>query len=234
MIETIFFDFGGTLAHEPFPHADSFAAFLSDRGIEATRQEVERGNQAMVAFHDRWDQTHPTDPSKTLADRFWFNACLEFARHISSIPDSHDLAELMHASHQIIPYKLYDDTIPALDALAQRGMKMGVISNWDAPTLEFATRDLGIRRFFTMAISSRCAECEKPRPAIFHEACRRAQARPETSMMVGDSLKADIEGSRALGMTPIWINRTGLDAPEHGLMIRKLNEIPAILDQIGC
>ena len=233
MLETVFFDFGGTLADEPMPHAESIAAFLQDHGIEAPWEEVQRGSEAMEAYCGAWHDDRPDDPSKSLADRFWFNACLQFSKHISAIPDSQDLAEFMHASHTIIPYRLYEDTIPALDLLASRGQKMAIISNWDAPTLEFATRDLGIRKYFVMVLSSRCAECEKPRADIFHEACRRADAKPETSMMVGDSLHADIGGSAPLGMTPVWINRGDGEADRECHQIHKLTELPGLLDKLN-
>jgi len=233
MIETVFFDFGGTLAYEPVPHSESFHTFLCEHDIETTRDEVEAGTEAMEEFNRNWGRQRPGNDSKTLADRFWFNACLHFARHIRSVPDAHDLAELMHASHTIIPYRLYDDTLPALEALAARDLPIGIISNWDAPTLEFATRDLDIRRLFTMVLSSRNAECEKPDPRIFHKACRRANASPETSLMVGDSIAADVEGARAVGMTPVWINRDGAARDVGCATVRALTELPSLLDNLS-
>lgn len=233
MIETVFFDFGGTLVYEPYPHADSFFAFLRSQGIEASREEVAAGTQAMKEYHSAWRRAHPEDGSKRLADRFWYHACLAFARHIRSITDSEDLAELMHAHHAIIPYRLYDDAVPALDALASEGVKMAIISNWDAPTLEFALRDLGIRRYFVAALSSRCAECEKPASRIFYEACRRAETTPDVSVMVGDSLAADIQGAHVIGMRAVWINRNGEPPPASFPVIRALTELPVVLSIMG-
>jgi HAD superfamily hydrolase (TIGR01549 family) len=232
MIETVFFDFGGTLAFEPYPHADSLHQFLVNRGIPTNREEVEAGECAMRAFEEVWMREHGGCRSKRLADRYWFNVCLAFARHIRSVKDSQDLAELLHASHQIIPYRLYDDAIPALNALAQCGFRMGIISNWDAPTLEFATRDSGIRSHFVMVLSSRCAECEKPDPTIFWEALRRANARPQTAVHIGDSIAADIAGARAAEIAPIWINRHNASDDPGCPIVQDLAQLPDLLAQL--
>jgi len=238
MIRTVFFDFGGTLAWEPFSHEDSLYAFLQAWGIEAGRDEVEAGVRAMEAYgaeraRKRAAEGAGHDNSKTLAERYWFNVCLRFAQQICSIPDSHDLAELLHASHDIIPYEVYDDTVPALKALSARSLNLGLISNWDAPTLEFATRDLGIRKYFKMVLSSRCAEYEKPRPEIFHEACQRADAEPASSVHIGDSIEADIAGARGVGITPIWINRNGAEVRPDCATIQSLAELPDVLDRLA-
>jgi putative hydrolase of the HAD superfamily len=229
-IETVFFDFGGTLAYEYLSHADSMYDFLFTHGIDTTTAEVAEAERAMREFGDAWVAEHGR--SKTLADRFWYRVCLAFAERIAAVPDSQDLAEFLHASYDIIPYKLYEDTVPALEALKGRGLTLGVISNWDAPTIEIATRRGSIRPYFDMVLSSRNAECEKPGPEIFHEACRRAGADRAKSMHVGDSIEADIVGAKSVGITPVWINRDGADADPGSAIVQQLTEIPALIDRL--
>lgn len=229
-IEALFLDFGGTLAFEGMSHEESFHAFLANHGVIATRDEVQAGIRAMEAYGAAWQTGEGRTRSKTFADRYWFNVCLCFARHITSVTDSHDLAEVLHASHEIIPYTLYPDTIPALERLSAQGLTLGIISNWDAPTLDFAVRDLGIRTYFRVVLSSRCAECEKPKPGIFLEACRRAGVRPCDCVHVGDNTVADVEGARSVGMTPIWINRDHLPSWPECTVIHTLTDLPDMFD----
>ncbi len=233
MIKTVFFDFGGTLGFEPLPHAESLHNFLTEHGIEATKEEVKAGEQAMRAFDEERLAQNGGNRSKSLAERYWFNVCLRFAREISSVPDSQDLAEFLHANYQIIPYELYDDTIPALETLRARGLSLGIISNYDAPTLEFSTRGLGLRPYFEMVLSSRCAESEKPETKIFEEACRRIGADPATSMHVGDSFEADVEGAKKVGITPVWVYRDGQTPARDCHVVKELTELPALVDQLN-
>src|SRR5437899_3824976 len=52
----------------------------------------------------------------------------------------------------------------------------------------------------------------KPHPRIFQYALERMQIEAEETAMVGDSLRADVEGAKCLGMTAIWC-RAGTDEP---------------------
>jgi len=228
-IQAIFFDFGGTLAFEPYSHEDSFYTYLRRRGISASYDDVVAGVRAMERYHDAWRKAHPDDGSKKIGDRFWYHACLEFARSIPSITDHEDLAELLHADHRVIPNHLYADTLPTLEHFRRCGVPMGIISNWDAPTLEWVLRDLAIRDYFSAAVSSRCAECEKPAPGIFHEACGRLKVSPEHAVMVGDNPDADIRGALSVGMKGIWINRTGNGKHPKCLTIHRLTELTTAL-----
>ena len=54
-------------------------------------------------------------------------------------------------------------------------------------------------------ISSEFGEA-KPDPGIFKEALRRLNAKPESSLFVGDSPAADIEGARKVGMDTAWMS----------------------------
>ncbi|HOJ32816.1 MAG TPA: HAD family hydrolase [Candidatus Hydrogenedentes bacterium] len=230
-VDAVFFDFGGTLAFEPYTHVDSFYAYLVSHKIETTREEVQAGIAAMEEFDRSWHEQHGGDGSKRISERFWFRMCLEFARHISSVVDKEDLAEVLHADHRVIPNHLYEDTIPTLEVLHRAGICMGVISNWDAPILEFVLHDLRIRHYFRTAVSSRCAECEKPAPKIFLEACRRANVSPEHSVMVGDNPAADVQGALGVGMMPVWINRNGTNISIACPTIYRLSELPALLSR---
>lgn len=45
--------------------------------------------------------------------------------------------------------------------------------------------------------------CGKPQPEFFLHLCRRLNLRPETCLLIGDNLEADIAGGRAVGMNGV-------------------------------
>ena len=55
---------------------------------------------------------------------------------------------------------------------------------------------------------------EKPDPAIFRVALDALRATPETTVLVGDSLRRDREGARRTGMRFIWMAPQGAAAAQ--------------------
>jgi len=134
---------------------------------------------------------------------------------------------------------LYDDVEPALRRLAQAGLKIGLISNTQRPLDEFASH-FALERLFTASISSAELGFLKPHPAIFEAALAAVGEPAEAAVMVGDSVKADIEGARQAGMRAVLVRRSGdgLSSPlQHALgpgyedvpVIASLAELPALL-----
>jgi len=134
---------------------------------------------------------------------------------------------------------LYDDVEPALRRLAGAGLKIGLISNTQRPLDEFAAH-FALENIFSAAISSAELGYLKPHPAIFEAALAAVGEPAGAAVMVGDSVKADIEGARQIGMRAVLVRRTGdgLSSPlQHALapgyqdvpVIGSLAELPALL-----
>lgn len=134
---------------------------------------------------------------------------------------------------------LYDDVEPVLRELASAGLKIGLISNTQRPLDEFASH-FALDHLFSAAISSAELGYLKPHPAIFEAALAAVGEPAGAAVMVGDSVKADIEGARQIGMRAVLVRRTGagLSSPlQHTLgpgyedvpVIGSLSELPALL-----
>ena len=55
---------------------------------------------------------------------------------------------------------------------------------------------------------------------------------PHEALMVGDSLRADVEGAIAAGMRAVWLRRAGDEPAERPAavpIIRRLHELPSII-----
>ena len=88
----------------------------------------------------------------------------------------------------------------------------------------------GITDYFTHIITAEKAGCYKPNARIFDYALRRAGARLHHSLMIGDSLEADVVGARNAGMDHVFYNCDGLTHTEMPTYeITCLSELKAIL-----
>ena len=120
---------------------------------------------------------------------------------------------------------LYDDALPALDALRRHGLRIGLVSNGQRDLDEFA-RHHGLD--VDVCIGSMRHGHVKPHRSIFEAALAALDAPPEEAAMVGDSYADDIEGARALGMRGILLDRDGVHAGEPD-RIDTLLALPAAL-----
>jgi putative hydrolase of the HAD superfamily len=126
---------------------------------------------------------------------------------------------------------LYDDVTPALRELAARGIKVGLISNSHRCLMSFQ-QHFELHGLIAAALSSSEHGYLKPHPSIFESARKLLGVTAADSVMVGDSLRHDIEGARRVGMRGILVQRSP-DARLAGFpdvpVIRDLSELPALL-----
>lgn len=129
-------------------------------------------------------------------------------------------------------FDLYDDVHDVLPGLAARGLTLGVISN-SHRSLEAFTEHFALDRYVRTHVSAHPNRYMKPHPSIFEAALLSAGVAAGEAVMVGDSLKADVRGALNVGMRAVWLRRSGDDSaerPAHVPMIRRLHDLPALLD----
>jgi putative hydrolase of the HAD superfamily len=128
-------------------------------------------------------------------------------------------------------FEMYDDVAAVLQELSARGYILGVISN-SHRSLESFKEHFKLNELISTAVSSAEHGYMKPHRSIFETALEQARVAAQESLMVGDSLKADIEGALNVGMHAVLLRRSG-DLPHlvpQGVdVIRSLNQLPALL-----
>lgn len=97
------------------------------------------------------------------------------------------------------------NAIEAVKALANEGIKLGLISNGKTPFQERNFNALGISDFFSVVIVSEAVGFRKPQMEIFELACTSINVPIKQSIFVGDNPEADIKGARNCGMYTIFI-----------------------------
>jgi putative hydrolase of the HAD superfamily len=118
-----------------------------------------------------------------------------------------ELAEALFAAFSDpAGYRLFDDARPALEALAGRGLKLGVVSNFE-PWLEDVLALEGVDHLFAAVAISGKLGVAKPDPEIFLAALAEAGADPAATVHVGDQPANDVAAARAVGITPVLIDR---------------------------
>jgi HAD superfamily hydrolase (TIGR01549 family) len=124
---------------------------------------------------------------------------------------------------------LYDDVRPALERLL--GVyRLFAISNGNANL-----RAIGLDHYFEATLAAREAGMLKPDPRIFEILLDRAGLNAHEAAHVGDDPHADVEGARAAGLLPVWLNRQraawALESSAPAVEITSLHELPAALLQ---
>jgi len=118
--------------------------------------------------------------------------------------DDDALAMFLEAEHAAWgpARQLAPDTHLLLEALRERGLLLGLVSNaFDPPDL--LHRDLaqlGVTERLDVAVFSSEIGRRKPDPAIFEHALGAIGVEPDDALFVGDNLANDIAGASALGM----------------------------------
>ncbi|MCD6333724.1 MAG: HAD family hydrolase [Candidatus Latescibacteria bacterium] len=103
---------------------------------------------------------------------------------------------------------LFPEAREVLEALKGR-YRLGLLSNNIVEYVRGPLEHLGLERFFDVVVISGEENTRKPEPAVFHRALERIGAKPSEAMMVGDSLLEDVAASQRVGMTAVWVNRSG-------------------------
>jgi putative hydrolase of the HAD superfamily len=103
-------------------------------------------------------------------------------------------------------WHIYPDVLPVLEALTGAGIRTAVISNWlwNAPEL---LHQLELAHHFEALVISARLGYQKPHPRIFLHALEVMRVAPARAIHVGDSLRSDVEGARAVGIQPVLIAR---------------------------
>jgi putative hydrolase of the HAD superfamily len=128
-------------------------------------------------------------------------------------------------------WHVFPDVRPALAALRQRGLVLGVVSNW-AWQLPELLDDLGIGQQLDFVAASARIGYDKPHPGIFEWALGQSGLPPASILHVGDHLDADVQGARGAGIDAVLIDRRGRHQPppEDVVVISDLAQLVTLVD----
>lgn len=125
---------------------------------------------------------------------------------------------------------LIDGAIELLTYLKPK-YNMHILSNGFTEVQYKKIENSGLTSFFDKIILSEDAGINKPHPQIFNYALDQANASRADSLMIGDSLEADIEGAYNSNINQIWFNPNGdrINGINPTYVVKTLLEIKSIL-----
>ncbi len=123
---------------------------------------------------------------------------------------------------------LFDGTIEVLDYLNQK-YNLHIITNGFAEVQYKKINNSNIGSYFQTITNSEMAGVKKPNPIIFDYALDLAKAKKENSIMIGDSLDADVQGALDAGLDAIFFNESKIQVEQHIKQINHLLELKKYL-----
>lgn len=123
---------------------------------------------------------------------------------------------------------LFPNTIEVLEYLKPK-YRLHIITNGFQEIQDKKLQNSGIFSFFDQVVNSEMAGVKKPNPIIFDLALKNAKVAPEKSIMIGDSLEADILGAQSVGLYALHFNAHNEPFHAHCPMIQDLREIKSYL-----
>jgi putative hydrolase of the HAD superfamily len=139
-----------------------------------------------------------------------------------------DGAVLTAALLASLRFRAYPDAAPALRALRALGLRIVVLSNWDA-SLGERLAETGLAPLVDGAVASAQLGHAKPKRAAFAAALALVDVPPAAALHAGDSLREDVEGALAAGLRAVLVARDGASAAPPGVpVLGSLAGLPAL------
>ncbi len=123
---------------------------------------------------------------------------------------------------------LFDGTFEVLEYLNQK-YNLHIITNGFAEVQYKKINNSNIGSYFQTVTNSEMAGVKKPNPIIFDYALDLAKAKKENSIMIGDSLDADVQGALDAGLDAIFFNESKIQVEQHIKQINHLLELKKYL-----
>ena len=232
MIKGIIFDYGGT---------------LDSRGVHWSEVLWQGYQQAGVPIDKETFRTAYVEGERALAreriilpqDDFHTLLLKKVALELSFLPDPIDDATRDRWVEEIAGYcdnaarACINEARPMLEELHER-YPMMLVSNFYG-NIDEVLRAYGIRHLFKGIIESAVVGVRKPNPTLFKLGVDALEMEPGEVLVVGDSLRKDIEPAEHLGCQVLWLKGKGWtdeeDAQTHQRTITRVTQVPEWLDR---
>jgi len=226
MIKGIIFDYGGTLDSRGIHWSEVLWQGYQQAGVpidkETFRTAYVEGERALA----RERIILPQDDFHTLLRK-------KVALEISYLPEQPDAATRERWTDQIAAYcdnaarACINEARPMLEQLHER-YPMMLVSNFYG-NIDEVLRAYGIRHLFKGIIESAVVGVRKPNPTLFRLGVDALELQPDEVLVVGDSLRKDIEPAERLGCHVLWLKGKGWteeeDLQTHPNTITRITQV---------
>jgi FMN phosphatase YigB (HAD superfamily) len=230
-ITAVFFDWDFTLAFTvgDVSTSERLATLFRSEGVDFTPEELQ---MALERHQEEMKQGKVRRKPQTRRDIINFYKRLLL--HLGHTDRSWELGNRLYDAYGTLPTVLYEDAIPTLQSLQQKGLSLGIISNHSISAREVMEQLVSNFIPSQHIIISEETGVHKPAKTIFQRASRRIGAPPTNCVLVGDSLTVDAigaveQGNFGLGL---WLDRQGDVANYRSLpnRVARITSLYQVLD----
>lgn len=210
MIRAVFFDAGGTLLRTAEPVGFTYAKLAQSYGWKPDAEKMEAGFRAAWKKRTR----EGAGAAKILEESGW-REILRFSAEFAGLPMDFPFEDYFQEVHAVFAQPAMWCDFPeigqALDRCTAKGVRVGVLSNWDFRLRTVLAGFSWSTRFDPVLISAEVG-AEKPDPAIFRYAENSTGTQAGECALVGDDPLSDLAGAKAAGWHCALVDR-----PKRGL-----------------
>ncbi|MGF1490545.1 MAG: HAD-IA family hydrolase [Prochloraceae cyanobacterium] len=210
--KVIFLDAVGTLFGVRGSVGEIYSSIAAQNGVDV---ELEALNKAFKqAFLTSSPLAFPQAKSEqipTLERQWWREVVAKTYTSVGAIQQFEDFdlffSQLYDRFATAKSWYLYPDTISFLTKWQKHGVELGIISNFDSriyPVIE----ELKLKDFFSSITISSAVGAAKPDRMIFDCALQKYRLKPELAWHIGDNLKEDYYGAKAVGIRSFLLQRS--------------------------
>ena len=203
-ILAVLFDAVGTLILPRESVGETYARFARPHGVELPAGRLDEAFSRVLRAAA--PNVHPGLPlgEAALRERDWWRArvreTFRAADGSSRLSDFDAcFAQLWRHYAGAHAWRLAPGAHAGLDALAQRGLRLGVLSNFDQ-RLRCVLRELGLHERFEVVTLPADAGAAKPERAIFDVCLKRLGLAPQRALYVGDQATLDLAAAQGAGL----------------------------------
>ncbi len=233
-IQIVFLDAGETILYPHPSFSELFARVVTDAGTPLDAGDVERVRRRLAPHLVDMVEDSGAGGGISLSEEssktFWSFLYRRFLEELG-LADEALVERLFEVFSSTSTYRLYDDVLPALQVLAERGYRLGLISNFER-WLEEMLVELEVGHIFDVAVISGIEGVEKPDASIYRRALEKAGVAPEGAVHVGDSPGLDVAPARSVGIATVLLDRLGRYEEHEGPRIASLKELPDLLSKL--
>jgi putative hydrolase of the HAD superfamily len=228
----VFFDVDFTLIYPgPTFSGEGYRAFCASHGMKV---EASRFEQAVASAASLLDSAEGSVYDAEIFVAYTRHVIEHMGGRGENIDAcAREMYEEWAACHH---FELYEEVPEVLQQLAARGVRIGLISNSHRCLASFQSH-FELQGLISAAVSSSEHGFMKPHASIFSAALQLVDTPASEALMVGDSVRQDVEGALEAGMRAALLHRgAGPHPRERELAARgvpvigSLKELPAILE----
>ena len=209
MLKAVFFDAAGTLFEPREPVGLSYARIAHEHGVDASAEAVSAGFRR--AFHKAsglaFGPGHTGEELRRMERRWWRDIVADTFEGLGAFSDFEAyFDELFGFFADPANWVADPEAALVLRELSERGLKLGVISNFDHRLYRILD-GLGLARQFDSITISSEAGWAKPSVELFRTALGKHAVSAAEALHVGDSEHLDLAGAAEAGIAAILIDR---------------------------